>query len=118
MGESVARQKSNAFAIRLVNLYKVLTTERKEFIISKQLLRSGTSIGANLAEASAAMSRRDFLAKNYIALKEATETEYWLELLVATQYISIREYNSIQGDCKEICRLLNAICKTVSDSLE
>lgn len=116
--DNIVRDKSLKFAIRIVNLYKTLTEGRKEFIIAKQVLRSGTSIGANLAEGSAAMSKKDFLSKTYIALKEATETEYWLTLLHATDFITSAEYYSIQNDCKEICRLLNAICKTVSVSLK
>lgn len=79
--EKTAKYKSKRFAVRIVNLYKYLCDNRKEYVLSKQVLRSGTSIGANLAEAESAMSKRDFLAKVYVALKECSETIYWLELL-------------------------------------
>ena len=100
------------FAVRIVNLYKFLTA-KDEFVMSKQLLRCGTSIGANIREANEGISKSDFAAKIYIALKEARETEYWIELLWRTDYISDKEYKSLNTDCSEILSLLVSICKTV-----
>ena len=87
MKDNVVKDKSLEFAVRIVNLYKFLVNEQKEFVMSKQILRSGTSIGANIREAEQAQSRADFINKLNIALKEANETEYWLELLIRTEYI-------------------------------
>ena len=84
--EHTVKYKSKRFAVRIVNLYKYLCNEKKEFVLSKQILRSGTSIGANIAESECAISRRDFLAKVYIALKECAETLYWLDLLYETEF--------------------------------
>ncbi len=100
------------FAVRIVNLYKYLQTEKKEFIMSKQLLRSGTSVGANLREAKYAQSTDDFIHKNSIALKEISESEYWIELLYKTEYLSQKEYMDISRDCSEIAKLLTSIVKT------
>lgn len=86
MKENVVQQKSFAFAIRVVNAYKYLTEQKKEFVLSKQLLRSGTSIGANVEEATGGQSKKDFIAKISISYKEARETKYWLNLLTATDY--------------------------------
>ena len=113
--DSVAKQKSMAFAKRIVKLYQHLTTEKKEFVMSKQLLRSGTSIGANIAEAQYGSSRKDFLNKLYIALKECAETLYWLELLHSCDYLSDSEYDSLQTDCGELRKLLSSITKSVRD---
>ena len=88
MKDNVVKDKSLEFAVRIVNLYKFLVNEQKEFVMSKQILRSGTSIGANIREAEQAQSRADFINKLNIALKEANETEYWLELLIRTEYIT------------------------------
>lgn len=107
------KDKTMAFAVRIVNLYKWLCSERKEFVISKQLLRSGTSIGANVAESRAAMSRADFLTKIYISAKECREAQYWIELLYKTEYLNEAQYNSIKTDSEEIGRLLSAITKTM-----
>jgi len=104
--------KSMDFAIRIVNLYKYLANDNNEYILSKQILRSGTSIGANVREANEGISIKDFTAKIYIALKEARETEYWLELLHLTDYIDKRQYESLQSDCEEILKLLVSITKT------
>ena len=104
-------EKSFDFAVRTVNLYKFLTNEQKEFVLSKQVLRSGTSIGANVAEAQKAQSRPDFNAKLNIALKEANETYYWLRLLHKTEYISTEAYVSIETDIREIISILVTICK-------
>ncbi|MBR5538865.1 MAG: four helix bundle protein [Clostridia bacterium] len=103
--------KSFNFAIRIVNLYKLLTSAKNEYVLSKQILRSGTSIGANIAEAEQAQSRPDFISKMGIALKEASETKYWIKLLHSTDYLSESEYISILNDCVEIEKLLVSIIK-------
>ena len=105
------RDKCMDFAIDIVNLYKYLCETKKEYVLSKQLLRSGTSIGANLVEAQSGISKRDFIAKVYISLKETAETEYWLELLYKTDYLTIEEYQSVNDKCKELCKLFNSITK-------
>ena len=104
-------EKSKAFAIRIINLYKYLKEEKQEYIISKQVLKSGTSVGANVREAARAQSKADFIAKQSIALKEADETCYWLELLHETVYIGDNEFNSIYADADEIVKLLVSIIK-------
>ena len=109
--ENVIESKSFAFAIRIVNLYKFLLT-KSEYVLSKQILRSGTSIGANIAEAEQAQSRPDFVSKMNIALKELSETKYWLKLLHATDYISKEEKASILNDCIEIEKILVSIIKS------
>jgi four helix bundle protein len=115
MKVNVIIEKSMAFAIRIVNLYKVLCDKKKEYVLAKQVLKAGTSIGANIAEAECAISRKDFLAKAYIAYKECAETKFWLELLHKTEFISSDEYTSITGDCDEIYRILAAITKTTRE---
>lgn len=112
--ENAVEQKSFQFAIRIVNLYRLLKNERNEFVISKQLLRAGTSIGANVAEAQQAQSRADFRAKLGIALKEASETKYWLRLLGATDYLTAAEFESIFSDCVELEKLLVSIIKSIN----
>ena len=112
MSENIIVDKSFDFAVRIVNLYKYLNTEQKEYVVSKQLLRSGTSIGANVSEAERAQSKADFISKMSIALKEANETNYWLKLLYKTDYLSKSQYDSINADIKELIKLLVAICKT------
>ena len=112
MEENVIASKSKRFAVRIVRLYQYLDNEKREQVLSKQLLRSGTSIGANVHEALQGQSKADFTAKMSIALKEAVETEYWLELLRETDYISAAEYESIRKDCGEVARLLTSIVKT------
>ena len=107
-------EKSEDFAVRVINLCKYLRHTKKEYVLSKQLLRSGTSIGANVAEAQRAQSRSDFLAKMSIALKEANETFYWLRLLYRTQYLTGREFESVSQDADELLRMITAICKTIS----
>ena len=109
-------QKSKTFAVRIVKLYKHLCENKNEYIMSKQLMRSGTSIGANIAEAECGISKKDFLAKIYIAFKECSETKYWLELLYSTEYLSETEYDSILSDCNELLKLLTAITKTTKNS--
>lgn len=114
MEKSITENKSFEFAVRIVNLYKHLLT-KNEFVLSKQLLRSGTSIGANVSEAQRAQSRADFHSKINIALKEANETHYWLRLLNRTEYISNQAFDSLEDDLREILALLTAICKTTEN---
>ena len=109
--ERIIQNKSFQFAIRIVKLCQYLQNESKEYVLSKQLLRSGTSIGANVSEAQQAQSKADFINKINIALKEAYETNYWIRLLYATQYLNEKEYESIIADCSEMERLLIAITK-------
>lgn len=104
--------KSKKFALRIIKLYKFLTEEKKEFILSKQIIRSGTSIGANVKEAIRGQSKPDFYAKLNIALKEASETEYWIELLYESGYIEKTVFDSIYYDCQEILKILVSITKT------
>ncbi|MBQ6717690.1 MAG: four helix bundle protein [Clostridia bacterium] len=104
--------KSRNFAIRIIRLYQYLQQEKKEFVIAKQLLKSGTSIGANVKEAIRGQSKADFAAKMNIALKEASETEYWIDILHETEYINDKEFVSINNDLKEINKLLTSIVKT------
>ena len=113
--ERILMPKSLAFAKRIVFAYRYLSEEKKEYVLSKQILRSGTSIGANIAEAQYGSSRRDFLNKLYIALKECVETLYWLELLYSCGYISRTEYDSLHSDCEELRKLLSSITKSVHD---
>ena len=112
MKENVILNRTMDFAVRIVNLYKYLTDKKKEYVISKQLLRSGTSIGANVHEAHNAQSAKDFLAKMYIAFKEASESEYWINLLIKTDYLSKVQGSSILNDCIEIKKILTSIIKT------
>lgn len=113
--EKTAGKKSKRFAVRIVKLYQYLCNEKHEFVLSKQVLRSGTSIGANLAESESAMSRKDFLSKVYIALKECAETLYWLELLKETDYLTAEQYTSLYQDCEELKKMLTATTKTMRD---
>lgn len=113
---SIIRQKTLDFAVRIVNLYKYIINEKKECVLSKQLLRSGTSIGANVNEAIYGQSKKDFISKLHISLKEASETEYWLELLNKTGYIDEREYQSISNDNIEILKILTSIIKTSKEN--
>ena len=110
--ENAIRTKSMAFARRIVFAYRYLCEEKKEYVLSKQLLRSGTSIGANLAEARYGISRKDFLSKVYIALKECAETAYWLELLYSASYLSESEFRSLLADCDELRRMLSATTRS------
>ncbi|MDR1826675.1 MAG: four helix bundle protein [Rickettsiales bacterium] len=107
--------KSETFAIRIVKLYNYLKDNKKEFVLSKQILRSGTSIGANISESEYAISRDDFISKMHIAVKECSETLFWLKLLKNTQYISQKEFDSINQDCDEICKILVASIKTAKN---
>ena len=110
--DNVIESKTFDFAIRIVNLYKYLCDQKKEYVLSKQVLRSGTSIGANVAEAQQAQSRPDFISKMSIALKETTETKYWLRLLNATAYLNDNEVKTILSDCIEIEKILTSILKS------
>ena len=116
MKENVVVEKSFEFAVRIVKLYKYLTRTQKEYVLSKQLLRSGTSIGANVSEAQRGQSKADFIAKMSIALKEANETQYWMQLLYETKYITEKEFESIHSDLVEILKILTAICKNYPQS--
>ena len=111
MKDNAIQRKSLAFSVRIVNLYKHLTTQEKEYILSRQICKSGTSIGANIAEAQRAQSTADFVAKMKIALKEASETQYWLQLLHETDYLSDKAFHSLHGDLLEILKILTAVCK-------
>ena len=110
--EQTVERKSFLFAVRIVKLCKYLNANQKEYVLSKQLLRAGTSVGANIAEAEQAQSKADFISKMNIALKEAVETNYWLRLLQATEYLSETEFSSIHSDCRELEKMLTAIVKT------
>ena len=112
-GENVIVSKSKAFALRIIKMYKYLISEKKEYILSKQILRCGTSIGANVKEAIRGQSKADFYAKMSIALKEASETEYWLELLNESDYIEEKHFRSIYPECQELIKILTSICKTI-----
>ncbi len=116
--DNLIKDKSKAFAIRVVRLYQYLTESKREFILSKQLLRSGTSVGANVREGINAQSKKDFISKMNIALKEAAESEYWLELLHETDYINADEFKSIYADAGELNRLLISIVRTVESNLK
>lgn len=116
--ESVVRDKSKMFAIRIVKLYRHLCEEKKEWVLSKQLLRCGTSIGANIVEAQAAICKKDFLAKMYISFKECCETEYWLELLHETGYLTNNEFESINQDNITLKKMLSSITFTTSNNLK
>jgi four helix bundle protein len=111
--DSVIQTKSKAFAIRIVRMYQFLTEKKKEFVLSKQVLRSGTSIGANIAEAKYAVSKKEFVLKLQIALKECAETVFWLELLNETGFLTKREFSAIHPECEEILRLLTSSITTL-----
>jgi len=112
MANNVVLQKSKAFALRIIKLYQYLSEEKREFILSKQLMRSGTSIGANTREAMRGQTKPDFYAKLNIALKEAEESMYWLELLHESDYIDVKQFGSMKSDCSELIALLVSITKT------
>jgi four helix bundle protein len=110
------KNKSKAFAIRVIRLYQHMKATKKEAVLSKQLLRSGTSIGANVREGINAQSKKDFISKMNIALKEAAESEYWIELLYETEYINQQEFDSLIADAGELNRLLISIVKTAKSN--
>ena len=111
--DNVVKEKSFEFSVRIVNLYKHLTANKQEYVLSKQLLRSGTSIGANICEAEQAQSTSDFISKLSISLKESNETDYWLRLLHRTEYLNDLEYSSIIADCRDLTKLLTTIVKSL-----
>lgn len=114
--DSVINRKATEFALRIIKAYQFLTTEKNEYVMSKQLLRSGTAIGALIREAEFAESKNDFAHKLHIALKEANETDYWLLLLSESNYIEKTAYDSIQSDCTELIKLLVSIIKTAKSN--
>ncbi|MFK5878461.1 MAG: four helix bundle protein [Flavobacteriaceae bacterium] len=114
--DNIVQIKSYAFSIRIVKLYKYLSQEKREFVLSKQLLRSGTSIGANIEEAIGGQSRKDFFAKLTIAYKEARESHYWIRLLRDTDYLSEEEANSLIEDIEELLKIIGSIQKTIRNS--
>ncbi|MEO9210574.1 MAG: four helix bundle protein [Ginsengibacter sp.] len=114
---NIIQEKSFAFAIRIVNLYKYLTNDKKEYVLSKQLLRSGTSVGANVEEAIGGLSEKDFLSRLGIAYKEARESIYWLKLLNKTEYLNDLEFESLFQDAEEICKILGKIQTTVKSKI-
>ena len=117
--DNVVKEKSYAFALRIIKLYKYLVEYKKERVIAKQLLRSGTSIGANVEEAVGGQSKKDFVAKISIAYKEARESEYWLRLLRDSGYLDDDAVESVLSDCRELLKLLGSIQKTIkSQSLK
>ena len=116
--EGPLRIKTRDFALRIIKLYKYLTDNYKEFVMSKQILRSGTSIGANIAEAIYGQSKKDFVAKLSISLKETSETEYWLDLLYQSEYINKSEFESVFADAEEIRKILISSINTSKKSLD
>ena len=118
MGQSIVGDKAYTFALRIIKAYKYLSENKREFVLSKQLLRSGTAIGALCREAEHAQSKADFLNKMNVALKEANETEYWLMLLNDSEYINIESYDSIHSDCNELISLLVSIVKSTKNTLQ
>lgn len=117
MNNSIAHKKTKAFAIRIIKFYKYLTDEKREFIISKQIMRSGTSIGANTRECLNAQSKLDFINKLSIALKEVDETAYWLEILAESEIIDLQIFNSLNKDLNEIIALLTSSIKTAKSNI-
>ena len=116
--ENTVVEKSFEFAVRIVKLYRFLCDARNEYVMSKQILKCGTSIGANVAEAQKGQSKADFTAKMQIALKEANETEYWLRLLHRTEYITKEHFASMHRDVNELIALLSSICKSSKETLK
>ena len=114
--QSIVGDKSLAFAKRIAKLYRFLVDKKKETIMSKQILRSGTSIGANIREGLFAQSRKDFISKMNIALKEAGETDYWLDVIQSAEYLTDQEYNSLMSDNNELIKLLTSIIKTTKEN--
>ena len=118
MSESIMKTRSKQFAVRIIKLHKYLLEEKKEFVMAKQVLKSGTSIGANIHEGNYAISKKEFAAKMQIALKEAAETQYWLEILNDTDYISNEQYSSLVDDCIEIIKMLTSSIKTIKNNIK
>jgi four helix bundle protein len=115
MSESIVYQKAYLFAIEVVQLFKHLSTDKKEFVLSKQVLRSGTSIGANVNEAISSESKKDFVHKLGIALKEARETAYWLSLLKDSGYINIEQFSPLKDSCNSLIKILSSIIITTKE---
>ena len=115
MRNDVLTEKAIAFAVRIIKLYNILVDIKKEYTISKQIIRSATSIGANITEANYGQSKADFISKMQIAVKEASETEYWLELLYRADYLKEKEYTSLINDCSELMKLLTATLNTAKN---
>jgi four helix bundle protein len=118
MKESILREKSYQFALRIIKLYKFISIEKKEFVLSKQILRSGTSIGANIEEANQAQSKTDFIHKLAIAQKEAAETNYWLRLLRDSEFLTDKQAESLLVDCDELQKMLASSIKTSKENLQ
>lgn len=118
MSESILRDKPYQFALRIIKLYKFIAIEKKEYVLSKQILRSGTSIGANIEEGKHAQSKTDFVHKLSIAQKEAAETHYWLRLLRDSDFLTAKQSESLLNDCEEIQKMLTASIKTAKASGE
>jgi four helix bundle protein len=116
MKRSILKEKSFKFAVRIVNLFKHLREEKKEFVLSRQVLRSGTSVGAMVREAEHSESKADFIHKMAIAQKEINETIYWLELMCETEYLSNKEFESINNDAVELIKMLTSSIKTAKNS--
>lgn len=117
MAKNILKDKSYAFAIKVVKVCQYLNNSKKEYVISKQLLRSGTSVGALIREAEFGQSKKDFISKMSISLKEANETDYWISILKDTNYISIEEYKILKNDIEEILRMLVSSIKTAKKNL-
>ena len=118
MKNNIIKEKSFEFSVRIINLYKFLTNEKKEYVLSKQILRSGTSIGANVEEALGGFSDNDFIYKMQTSYKETRETIYWLKLLQRTDYIKKKQFDSIVNDANEIIKILTNILKTKKESIK
>ena len=115
MSESIAVMKSYDFAVRIIKLFQYLNNEKKEFVLSRQVLKSGTSIGANVEEAQGSQSEKDFISKMSIAYKETRETHYWLRLMRDTEIIEEKPINSLINDCEELLKILGTILKTMKN---
>jgi len=116
--ENIVKTKSYSFALRIIKLYKYLISDKKEFILSKQVLRSGTSIGANIEEAIGGQSRKDFFSKITIAYKEARETRYWISLLKDGEFLEKKFADSILNDCEELCKIIGKIQSTMRNKID
>ena len=116
MKENIIKDKSYKFALRIIKLYKYLIRDKKEYVLSKQILRSGTSIGANIEEAIGGYSEKDFVAKLSVAYKEARETKYWINLLIDSNYLEHKFADSLLKDCEEICKIASLIIITCRDN--
>lgn len=117
MKENLVREKSYAFALRIVKLYKWLCSEKKEYVLAKQIVRSGTAIGANVEEAIGGQSKKDFYSKMTIAYKETRETHYWLRLLHDSDLINDNSYKSIVKECDELLKIIGSITKTTKRTI-